>query len=58
MNDTLRQRKAAGVSAVVNAVLAVIVVVLGRNIFAIILAIFLLGWVIAAVRKWLELGRS
>jgi hypothetical protein len=58
MDEKLRNRNAAGVSAIVNAVLAVVVLVLGRNILAIFLAIFLLVWAISAGRKWLELGRS
>jgi hypothetical protein len=58
MNENLRKRRAAGVSAIVNTILAVVVLLLGRNIIAIFLAIFLLGWAIAAARKWLQLSRS
>lgn len=58
MNENLRKRKAAGVSAVVNTVLAIVVLMLGRNILAIFMAIFLLGWAIVAARKWQELRRS
>ena len=58
MNENLRKRKAAGVSAVVNTVLAIVVLMLGRNLLAIFMAIFLLGWAIAAARKWQELRHS
>jgi ABC-type dipeptide/oligopeptide/nickel transport system permease subunit len=58
MKDKLSQRNAAGFSAIVNVICAMIVFILGKNLFAIILAIFLLAWAIIAARKWIELGRS
>ena len=58
MKDNLRKRNVAGFSVIVNIICAIIVLIFGKNIFAIFLAIFLLAWAIVNARKWLVLNRS
>ena len=56
--DNLRKRNAAGFAAIINFMLAVIVLILGRNLFAIVLAIYLIVVAVVAFRKWIKLSRS
>lgn len=58
MNDRLRRRNAAGISAIVNGLCAVLVLIWGKNLLAVGLAVFLLVWAFFAARKWMVLRRS
>ncbi|PKO14601.1 MAG: hypothetical protein CVU39_14080 [Chloroflexi bacterium HGW-Chloroflexi-10] len=55
--DNLRKRIAAGFAAIVNFILAVVVLTLGKNLLAIVLAIYLIVVAVVAARKWIQLSR-
>jgi hypothetical protein len=56
--DNLRKRNAAGFAAIINFMLAVLVLALGKNLLAIVLAIYLFVVAVVAARKWIQLSRS